>query len=227
MGRQPWFVAILALILVVGWVDSASGQAGLTNAQLNGTVVDEKGGSVAKASISARETDTNSVYSATPSSSGFYTIANLPPGHYELKVSYTGFANYTQTGIVLQVGQVATIDVTLKVATLGEQVTVSTEVQTVEPTKTEISNVIETSQIASLPVSGRLFTDFALLTPGVATGRTSLGTTFTEFEITQISFGGMRSFSNEITWTGRTSSTRTRECSEPRRCRNRCRNFAW
>src|SRR5262249_18019403 len=50
--------------------------------------------------------------------------------------------------------------------------------------------------------SGRLFTDFALLTPGVATGRTSLGTTFTEFEITQISFGGMRSFSNLITVDG-------------------------
>src|SRR5208337_1911763 len=46
--------------------------------------------------------------------------------------------------------------------------------------------------------SGRLFTDFALLTPGVATSRTSLGTTITEFEVTQISFGGMRSFSNEI-----------------------------
>ncbi len=36
----------------------------------------------------------------------------------------------------------------------------------------------------------------------MATGRTSLGTTFTEFEITQISFGGMRSFSNEITVDG-------------------------
>ena len=47
-----------------------------------------------------------------------------------------------------------------------------------------------------------MFTDFALLTPGVATSRTSLGTTFTEYEATQISFGGMRSFSNEITVDG-------------------------
>ena len=79
---------------------------------------------------------------------------------------------------------------------------VSTEVPVIEPTKTEISQVVNTQQIASLPISGRVFTDFALLTPGVATSRTSLGTTFTEFEVTQISFGGQRSFSNEITVDG-------------------------
>ena len=129
-------------------------------------------------------------------------MANLTPGHYELKASFTGFANYTQTGIVLTVGQAATINVALQVAAQGERVVVTTEVQTIEPTKTEISQVINTEQIASLPISGRLFTDFALLTPGVATSRTSLGTTFTEFEVTQISFGGMRSFSNEVTVDG-------------------------
>src|SRR5262249_17148996 len=159
----------------------------------NGTVQDEKGGGIAKATVELRETDTNSVYTGTSNENGFYTISNLSPGRYELKVSYAGFSDYKATGIALKVGQVATLDVTLKVAAVGEQVIVTTETPTVEPTRTETSQVIETTQIQSLPVSGRLFTDFALLTPGVASGRTSLGTTFTEFEITQISFGGMRS----------------------------------
>ena len=127
---------------------------------------------------------------------------NLPPGNYELRVSFSGFANYTQTGIVLTVGQFATANVQLQVQSLGEKVVVSTEVPTIEPTKTEISQVVQTQQIESLPISNRVFTDFALLTPGVTTSRTSLGTTFTEFEVTQISFGGMRSFSNEITVDG-------------------------
>src|SRR5206468_944487 len=96
----------------------------------------------------------------------------------------------------------ATYNVRLKVAAVGEVITVTTEAPTVEATRTEISNVVDARQIENLPVSGRLFTDFALLTPGVASGRTSLGTTFTEFEITQISFGGMRSFSNEISVDG-------------------------
>src|SRR5262249_9088799 len=100
------------------------------------------------------------------------------------------------------VGQTATIDVALKVAAGGEKVVVTTETPPVEPTRTEVSQVIGTSQIQSLPISGRLFTDFALLTPGVATGRTSLQSTFTEFEATRISFGGMRDFSNTITVDG-------------------------
>src|SRR5262249_30636152 len=108
---------------------------------------------------------------------------------------------HTSTGIVLTVGQTATVNITLRV-TVEESISVTSETPIIEPTRTEVSQVIETKQIASLPVSGRLFTDFALLTPGVATGRTSLVTTFTEFEITQISFGGMRSFSNLITVDG-------------------------
>src|SRR5205823_13601882 len=69
-------------------------------------------------------------------------------------------------------------------------------------TRTEISNVIETGQIQSLPISGRLFTDFALLTPGVTTGRTSVGSTITEFEVTGVSFAGMRDLSNQVTVDG-------------------------
>jgi outer membrane receptor protein involved in Fe transport len=202
MSGRGWVLAILALGILFVRVESVFGQAGLGSAQLNGTVLDEKGGSVAKASVSVRETDTNSTYTGVTATSGFYVIPNLPPGHYELKVTYSGFANYTQTGIELRVGQVATVDVSLKIASMGEQVTVTTEVPTIEPTKTEISQVVDAQQIQDLPISGRLFTDFALLTPGVATSRTALGTTFTEFEVTQISFGGMRSFSNEVTVDG-------------------------
>ncbi len=129
-------------------------------------------------------------------------IASLPPGRYELTTEATGFAKSTQTGIVLTVGQVATIDVTVKIASSAERVIVTTETPPVEPTRTEVSQVISTNQIESLPISGRLFTDFVLLTPGVTTGRTSLQSTFTESEVTRISFGGMRDFSNLVTVDG-------------------------
>jgi hypothetical protein len=174
----------------------------VAGAQLNGTVRDASGGAVAKASITLRNTETNLTYSSVSNENGLYVLANVPPGRYELTTEATGFAKSTQTGIVLTVGQTATIDVTLKVASGIEKVVVTTETPVIEPTKTEISQVVATQQIDSLPISNRVFTDFALLTPGVATSRTSLGTVFTEFEVTQISFGGMRSFSNEITVDG-------------------------
>lgn len=177
-------------------------QGGLGNAQLNGTVTDPSGSAVLGASISLNNVGTESVHTATSNDRGFYAIANVPPGTYVLNVSYSGFAKYKQTGIILTVGQTATINVGLRIASQGETVVVTTEAPTIEPTRSEISQVVNAQQVESLPISSRVFTDFALLTPGVASSRTSLGTTFTEFEVTQISFGGMRSFSNEITVDG-------------------------
>src|ERR1017187_2739256 len=201
-ARLGLLSAVLAIGVFLVCANSAFAQGGSSAAQLNGTVTDPSGGSVAGATVNVRNTDTNTTYTAISNDRGAYFVANLTPGHYELKASFTGFANYTQTGIVLTVGEAATINVALQVAAQGERVVVTIEVQTIEPTKTEISQVVNTEQISSLPISGRLFTDFALLTPGVATSRTSLGTTFTEYEATQISFGGMRSFSNEVTVDG-------------------------
>ncbi|HEY1271147.1 MAG TPA: carboxypeptidase-like regulatory domain-containing protein, partial [Terriglobales bacterium] len=163
-------VLLVATCLML-WTSQALSQATITFAQLNGTVQDESGRVVAKASISLREMETNRSYNASTSGNGFYLVPNLPPGHYELTASSPGFGKFTQTGIALSVGQTATINVRLKVAAAGETVTVTTEAPTVEATRTEISQVIDTQQIQSLPVSGRLFTDYALLTPGVATGR--------------------------------------------------------
>jgi Carboxypeptidase regulatory-like domain/TonB dependent receptor len=198
-GRSVLFV-ILASAVFFSFAHSAFAQGAA--AQLNGTVTDASGGTISGATVSARNVEKNTTYTATSSDRGLYTLINLPPGNYELKTTYSGFSDYTQTGIELQVGQTATINVSLQVASQGARVVVTTETPTIEPTKTETSQVVGPQQIASLPISNRVFTDFALLTPGVATSRTSLGTVFTEFEVTQISFGGMRSFSNEITVDG-------------------------
>src|SRR5215813_9678001 len=191
----------MAITILLSCVNQAFSQATTSFAQLNGTVQDANGAAIVKASITLRNLDTNRAYTATSNDVGYYIVPNLAPGRFDLTVTSAGFGKYTQTGIGLTVGQTATVNVTLKV-TVEESISVTGETPLIEPTRTEVSQVIETKQIASLPVSGRLFTDFALLTPGVATGRTSLGTTVTEFEVTQISFGGMRSFSNLITVDG-------------------------
>src|SRR5437899_5269493 len=104
--------------------------------------------------------------------------------------------------MVRSVGQVATIDITLKVAGAGEKIVVTTETPIIEPTRTEVSQVIDTTQIVALPINGRLFTDFALLSPGVATGRTSLQSTFTDPSVTRISSGGQRDLNNSVTVDG-------------------------
>jgi Carboxypeptidase regulatory-like domain/TonB dependent receptor len=200
-GSSTLLRGLLAFAVFVFSHPAVFGQ-GIENSQLSGTVTDPSGRVVVGASIHVRNVGTDRTYTATSNGSGLYAIADLPPGTYELKASAAGFANFTQKGIVLTVGQAAAINVGLQVATQGETVVVTTEAPVIEPTRTEISQVIAPQEVEALPTSSRVFTDFALLTPGVATSRTSLGTTFTEFEVTQISFGGMRSFSNEITVDG-------------------------
>src|SRR5215813_1418954 len=199
-------VSALTIILLTAGalvvVNSAFAQAVITVAQLNGTVRDSTGSVVANATVSLRNLDTNRAYMSTSDASGYYIVPNLPPGSYELNVSYTGFEPYARSGVQLRVGQTATLDVTLAVQGRRDVVEVTVDTPAIEVTRTELSNVIETKQIQNLPISGRLFTDFALLTPGVTTGRTSVGSTITEFEVSRVSFAGMRDLSNQVTVDG-------------------------
>jgi outer membrane receptor protein involved in Fe transport len=195
--------ACLCCLLVLVFTQYARTQATISYAVLNGTITDAAGRAVVQAKVTLRSLDTNQTFEAVSTGSGFYALASLPPGRYELTVTAPGFGKYTGSGVELTVAQTATVNVQLKVASVQENVVVNAaEAPVIETTSSEVSQVVNKQQVEDLPTSNRLFTDFALLTPGVATSRTSLGTTITEFEVTQISFGGMRSFSNEITVDG-------------------------
>jgi len=194
-------ILVCALALLFS-ANAAFAQVSAAEAQLNGSVRDQTGSMVAKASITLRNVDTNQAYKTTSNSVGFYILTNVPPGNYELTTESQGFAKHSQTGIVLRVAQVATIDVSLKVAGTTQEITVNTEAPVIEPTRTEVSQVVETQQIQALPIAGRLFTDFALLSPGVTTGRISLQSTFTDPSVTRISFGGQRDLNNSVTVDG-------------------------
>jgi outer membrane receptor protein involved in Fe transport len=194
--------AVLTIVAFFAGAPRAFSQASTTQAQLNGLVLDPTGRAIVQASVTLRNLGTDQTHTASSNEQGYYIFTNLPPASYELSTAYAGFGKFTRTGITLTVGQVATIDINLKVAQQNEQITVSTEAPLIEPTRSEVSQVIDTQQIQSLPISGRLFTDFALLSPGVATGRTSLQSTFTDPATTRISFGGQRDLNNMVTVDG-------------------------
>src|SRR5262249_25422489 len=138
--------AILILVLTTGvsalFPESASAQAVITVAQLNGTVRDASAAVIAGAAVSLRNLDTNRTYMSMSDSSGYYIVPNLPPGPYELSVSYTGFERFLQSGVRLTVGQTATVDVTLAVQGRREAVDVTVETPPIEPTRTELSTAI-------------------------------------------------------------------------------------
>ncbi len=198
-------LSFLAAVVVAGALicsQPVSAQVSTAQAQLNGTVRDQSGEVIAKAAVTLVDVATNRTFTVTSNDEGYYIFTNLPPGDYQLSAEFTGFSKYAQSGVALRVGQVATIDIVMRVGALAESIEVDTEAAVIEPTRTEISSVIESERIQSLPISGRLFTDFALLSPGVATGRISLQSTFTDPTVTRISFGGQRDLNNSVTVDG-------------------------
>ncbi len=174
----------------------AFGQA--VHATLTGRVVDASGGSVAKANVSVSNTATGFSRSVQCSDTGEYVIPALPAGDYKVTVDFSGFRKQTRT-ITLQVGQAADLDFTLSPGEVEQKVEVEATSELAEPTRTQVSTVITERQIVNLPVNGREFIDFALLSPAVAIGNTTSGSTDVIVEpVTKLSFAGQNIHYNFI-----------------------------
>src|SRR5438270_14036573 len=141
--KRGFAFVMFALVLFLS-CNAAYAQSSSADAQLNGSVRDQTGSVIAKAAVALRNVDTNQTYKTTSNNVGTYLLTNVPPGNHELTADSQGFAKYSQTGIVLRVAQVATIDMNLKVAGTTQEDMVNTEAPTIEPTRTEVSQAIET-----------------------------------------------------------------------------------
>src|SRR5437016_2903953 len=156
---------VLALGLCVA--STAWGQAQITSGTVQGDVLDEKGGSVAGATVEAKNLDTNFTQSETTNADGHFAFLSLAPGRYTLTISMSGFATVLQQNVNLTVGQTINIPVTMKVSSVAQQIVV-TDVPVVEVTKTESASTLDELSVATTPVLGRKFEDLLTLTPGVS-----------------------------------------------------------
>jgi hypothetical protein len=189
-------VAFVVLGLAFFQAPSAYGQA--VNATLSGKVTDSSGGSIGKTTVTATHTATGFSRSVQASDAGEYTIPALPAGEYSVSAVYSGFGKQTKT-ITLQVGQSAELDFSLTPGSVAEKVEVEATSELQEPTRTQVSTVITQNQIVDLPVNGREFIDFALLSPAVAIGDTTSGSTDVIVEpVTKLSFAGQNIHYNFI-----------------------------
>src|SRR6266851_8773088 len=126
--------------IVVGFL-FASAAVWAQTAQINGTVRDSSGLAVPGAAIKATQTATGVVRTTTSGADGGYVLPNLPIGPYLVEVTKEGFSKYVQTGIVLEVDTNPTVDVSLKVGAVTEQVTVEASAAQVETRTTSIGQV--------------------------------------------------------------------------------------
>jgi Carboxypeptidase regulatory-like domain/TonB dependent receptor len=174
----------------------AHGQA--VTATLQGQVVDSSGGAIATAKVTAANKATGFTRTADAGTSGLYDLEAMPVGDYTVTASASGFKT-EEKDVTLQVGQIATLNFSLAVGQVSEKIVVQATSEVTEPTRTQISDVITQNQIQNLPVNGREFIDFALLSPGVQIGDTTSGSTDVIVEpVTKLSFAGQNIHFNFI-----------------------------
>src|SRR5438477_12525544 len=112
----------LVLLAVPLFLSIPSANAQTDRGTITGTISDPAGAVVASAAIQARNIETGAVYEGATSTTGNYTIAQLPVGAYEITVSVQGFKKYIRTGLQIQVAQTVRVDIPLEVGSAAESV---------------------------------------------------------------------------------------------------------
>ncbi len=189
----PWVLVLISSLLA--WPVGAYGQARLTGADLQGVVTDVGGGVLPGASITVINVDTNVSRMVITDQDGRFYVAALPPGTYRVSAELAGFVSQTSENIVLLLGQSPTVNLSLPPGGVTESITIYALPPLVEVSHTEVSSFIDREQIEQLPINGRNFISFSVITPGVTNDHTpQQGALATS----GLSFGGQRARSNNI-----------------------------
>jgi len=162
LRSQRFFTLGLLLVLA-----SPLARAGVTGS-ISGTVTDPTGAIIPGVSVVALNTDTGIQTTTQTNAAGFYNFPALPTGHYEIRITETGFEEYRQTGLVIDVNTALRIDATMKVGSVNQEVSVTSTAVHVETTNTQMGEVIGNTKMTTLPLNGRSYTDLLALQPGVA-----------------------------------------------------------
>jgi len=157
-------IALAAAAAVLCCAVTARAQA---VANVGGTIVDDSGARMPGVTVTVTNKANGTTQVLVSGPEGNYRAVALKPAPYEIKAELSGFATQVRT-VTLTVGADATIDFTLAVAALSESVTVSGSAPIVEVSKSELSSVVMSDQVASLPNLGRNFIELAQLLPGSA-----------------------------------------------------------
>ncbi len=164
------FLRYVVCAMVALLLGGAVALAQLESGQIAGTVMDQSGAVVTNAAIAVKNLDTNAVRNTVSSATGSFIVPGLNPGHYVITVTSASFKPYSAKAEVA-VGAHVTIDVKLSVSSSVTQVQVVAEGGVEVNTQTqELSQVIDTQQLAQLPSLTRNPYDFVGLSGNVSSG---------------------------------------------------------
>lgn len=160
-----WAVlCILALLLAIPFAAHAQ----KTTADVRGTVSDEQGAALTGAEVTITNVETGFSRTTMSGDDGVYNFPDLPLGFFKVRATHAGFKSTEQTGIELHANDSLVINISLKVGAISESVVVEATPIAVETTTGALSGLIQSGQVAELPLNGRNFMQLLTLVPGVA-----------------------------------------------------------
>jgi hypothetical protein len=162
----------LAVIVMIGGATARTTSAQVLYGSIAGTLTDETGAMVPKATVTVTNMSTGLSRQATSDEAGYYSIPSLPEGTYDLTVNTSGFRPYVQKGINVSINNVTRVNAVVQVGTLSEQVTVEASTAVLQTAKADISVSLDTQSMENLPLSGyRNFQSLINLVPGATPAR--------------------------------------------------------
>lgn len=154
------------LLILIGIIFAAGASASVTGS-ISGTVTDKTGSVIPGATVVAVSIETGVTSSTRTNAAGSYSFPDLPVGHYKIQIRATGFSNFEETGLVLDVNTALRVDAILEIGTVNEHVNVTANAVQIDTVTTQLGDVIGSTMMTSLPLNGRSYTDLLALQPGV------------------------------------------------------------
>ena len=207
MSRSPrqstaWFRVALAALAFLAVAPRPSA-AQLERGSVSGTVVDQQGGVVPGVTVNATNLQTRQVRTVVSDATGFYNLAQLNPGQYDISAELDGFKKATRANVQLDASANITIGFTLEPGALTEVVTVTSDASALQ-TDVTLRKTVEAKDIEQLSFNGRNPIGVAGLKAGV------IGGSFNNYGFSSLSNGGYningsRGDENNITVDGATA----------------------
>ena len=174
MTRRLGSMTLVALwLLTPGLRAQESASSGIV-----GQVVDSTRGAMPGATVTVINVGTNAQRVVNTDAEGRFSVPNLPPATYSVRVELSGFATAELKELVLRNGEVGRPTITLGLANVAETVTVVGLSPLLQTTNASVSQTITQKQIEDLPVAGRGLLSFASLSAGVTPQAFNRGTQF-------------------------------------------------
>jgi len=170
----------LLLIFAVVASELLTAQTVINTGSLRGQITDPSGASIPAAQVELLEDATGIAARQLTKREGTFVFPALAIGQYSLTVSAPGFKTSKIRGVTVQLGQTSAADIRLQPGATGESVQVTATTPLLRTSESTLSTVVNRALLDELPLSGRRYTDFSLLTPNSSPdGQTGL-----------VSFGG-------------------------------------